>query len=91
MSDAKQLFIDEVMRLAYSLASSHCEEAYIEYDAELKAFLQDRIGEPVATTCFPDPDDERDGVRFSLADWARLNNLPSGTKLYRLDGGNKDE
>jgi hypothetical protein len=38
--------------------------------------------QPVATVLLPDPEDERDGVRFSLADWDRLNKLPAKTKLY---------
>lgn len=42
------------------------------------------IVEPVATVCMPDPEDERDGVRFSLKDWENLNALPAKTQLYTL-------
>ncbi len=38
--------------------------------------------EPVATTLLPDPEDEREGIYFSNADWKRLMALPPHTKLY---------
>jgi hypothetical protein len=38
--------------------------------------------DPIATVLSPDPYDDRDGVRFSLKDWERLNSLPSGTSIY---------